>query len=163
MALRNRDFLSAYEPPRPDAYYTIEGQRAVIEVDGERWSDGSRFAFGAFLSSGRLAGRVALDNIVMGAWRNATLGYYVDRELNGRGVATRAVALAVDFAFERLGLHRVQAGIMPRNAASARVVGKLGFRHEGLAERYLYIGGSWEDHDIYALTVEDWRAPRLVR
>ena len=92
----------------------------------------------------------------MGAWHNATLGYYVDEELNGRGIATKAVVLACEFAFSKLGLHRIQAGIMPRNVASARVVQKAGFRHEGLAERYLYIAGSWEDHDIYALTVEDW-------
>jgi [ribosomal protein S5]-alanine N-acetyltransferase len=109
-----------------------------------------------FLPSGRLIGRVALDNIVLGAWHNATIGYYVDRELNGRGLATRAVLLVVRFGFEQAGLHRIQAGVMPRNAPSARVLSKLGFRHEGRAKHYLYINGVWEDHDIYALTIEDW-------
>jgi [ribosomal protein S5]-alanine N-acetyltransferase len=160
--VRNREFLSAYEPPRPDAYYTLDGQRTIVAVDAERWSAGARFAFGIFLPSGRIAGRVALDNVVMGAWHNATIGYFVDRELNGRGLCTRAVALVAEFAFARAGLHRIQAGVMPRNVAPARVLQKLGFRHEGLAKRYLYIKGTWEDHDIYALTTEDWptgRAP----
>jgi ribosomal-protein-alanine N-acetyltransferase len=156
LVLRNRSFLADYEPARPDAYYTLEGQRALVDFDSERWAAGARYAFGIFLPSGRLAGRVALDNVVMGAWHNATLGYYVDRELNGQGLCTRAVALVAEFAFERAGLHRIQAGVMTRNVASARVLEKVGFRHEGRALRYLFINGAWEDHDIYALTTEDW-------
>ena len=152
---RNRDFLSEYEPPRPESHYTLEGQRRLVQIDVERWEAGARYAFGIFLPSGRIAGRVALDNVVMGAWHNATLGYYVDRGLNGRGLATEAVRLICGFAFDTAGLHRIQAGVMPRNAASARVLAKVGFRHEGLAKHYLFINRRWEDHDIYALTVED--------
>jgi ribosomal-protein-alanine N-acetyltransferase len=154
--LRNRSFLAAFEPPRPERHYTLAGQKELIEIDIERWSAGLRFAFGVFLVSGEVVGRVALDNVVMGAWHNATIGYYVDQDHNGRGIATEAVLLALRFAFERAGLHRVQAGVMPRNKPSARVLAKLGFRHEGLAKHYLYINGVWEDHDMYALTVEDW-------
>jgi [ribosomal protein S5]-alanine N-acetyltransferase len=156
VVVRNRDFLSGFEPPRPEGHYTLEGQKLLVQVDRERWDAGVRYAFGIFLPSGRVAGRVALDNVVMGAWHNATLGYYVDRELNGRGLCTRAVALVAQFAFEHAGLHRIQAAVMPHNAASVRVLEKVGFRHEGLAKRYLFIDGAWEDHDIYALTVEDW-------
>lgn len=101
-------------------------------------------------------GRVALDNVVLGAWHNATIGYFIDEQHNGRGLATSAVRLVCKFGFEDAGLHRIQAGVMPRNAASARVLEKVGFRREGLAKRYLFIAGAWEDHDIYALTTEDW-------
>jgi ribosomal-protein-alanine N-acetyltransferase len=52
----------------------------------------------------------------------------------------------------------VQPAIIPRNTASTRVAQKVGFRHEGRALRYLKINGVWEDHDIYALTSEDWQA-----
>ena len=52
----------------------------------------------------------------------------------------------------------MQPAIIPRNTASRRVAEKVGFRHEGRALRYLKINGVWEDHDIYALTAEDWRA-----
>ena len=69
---------------------------------------------------------------------------------------TRAVRLAVRFAFEHAGLHRVQPAIIPRNVRSVRVAEKVGFRLEGRALRYLKINGVWEDHDVYALTVEDW-------
>jgi ribosomal-protein-alanine N-acetyltransferase len=94
--------------------------------------------------------------VVLGAWHNATIGYFIDETHNGRGLATSAVRLVCKFGFEGAGLHRIQAGVMPRNASSARVLEKVGFRREGLAKRYLFIAGVWEDHDIYALTTEDW-------
>ena len=65
-------------------------------------------------------------------------------------------------AFETLQLHRIQAAVMPRNAGSRRILGKLGFREEGLARRYLQIAGSWEDHLIHALTREE-RPPKAAR
>jgi ribosomal-protein-alanine N-acetyltransferase len=70
------------------------------------------------------------------------------------------VALILQFAFEQARLHRVQPAVIPRNVASIRVVQKAGFRLEGRAERYLQIGGVWEDHDIFAMTAEEWRAKR---
>src|SRR5205085_692254 len=81
----------------------------------------------------------------------------VDRAANGRGICTEAVGLVVGIALDRLGLHRVQAAVMPRNAASIRVLEKNGFRREGLAPRYLRINGRWEDHLIFAVTAEDPR------
>ena len=62
----------------------------------------------------------------------------------------------VAFAFGPLGLHRVQAAVMPNNPASLRVLDKAGFRREGLAERYLQIAGVWADHVLFATTVEEW-------
>ncbi|MBO0835120.1 MAG: GNAT family N-acetyltransferase, partial [Actinobacteria bacterium] len=57
--------------------------------------------------------------------------------------------------FFTVGLHRVEATIRPENAASRRVVEKLGFREEGLRRRCLHIDGAWHDHICYAMTVED--------
>ena len=64
------------------------------------------------------------------------------------------------YAFEELGLHRLQIAIIPRNGASRRVVEKLALREEGVALRYLEINGVWEDHVRYALTSEEWDARR---
>lgn len=91
-----------------------------------------------------------------GAWQNAVLGYFVDADQNGKGFATEAARLALGFAFGHAGLHRVQAGVMPRNERSIRVLAKTGFRNEGVALRYLEIGGMWEDHIIFAITREEW-------
>jgi ribosomal-protein-alanine N-acetyltransferase len=105
------------------------------------------------------AGRVTLSEISRGAFQNAYLGYFVSEDRNGRGIATAAARLALDVAFRDERLHRVQAAIIPRNAASIRVVEKVGMRREGLALRYLRIDGRWEDHAIYALTAEEWPTP----
>jgi ribosomal-protein-alanine N-acetyltransferase len=77
------------------------------------------------------------------------------RPVAGRGIVPTAVALATDHCFEVLGLHRVEVNIRPENAPSLRVVAKLGFRDEGLRERYLHIGDEWCDHRSFALTTED--------
>ena len=73
----------------------------------------------------------------------------------GRGVVPTAVALVVDHLFDVARLHRVEANVRPENAASRRVVEKLGFRCEGRHERYLYIDGAWRDHLTYALVRDD--------
>ena len=95
---------------------------------------------------GRLAGQVTIDNIVRGALRSGYLGYWIDREVAGRGMASLAVALVCDHAFGAVGLHRLQADIRPENGPSQRLVERLGFRQEGLLRRYLDIDGDWRDH-----------------
>ena len=90
-------------------------------------------------------------------FESAYLGYSVSERHNGRGYATEAVRQVLAVAFEELGLHRVQAAVMPINLASIRVLEKAGFREEGLALRYLQINGVWEDHKLFALTAEEWR------
>lgn len=105
-----------------------------------------------------ILGRVALGAIQRGALLNAHLGYWIDAAHEGQGLTTEAVREATTFAFASLGLHRVQAAVMPRNQGSHRVLEKVGYRREGLALRYLFIAGAWEDHVLYALTREDWTA-----
>ena len=157
LRLKDRDFLADFEPHRRPSYFTRSGQAAEIAGDEVDDRAGAGHAFGIFRTEDeQLAGRVRLSNVVRGAWHNATLGYFVARAYSGRGVATEAVGLALGFAFEEARLHRVQAGVMPHNHASRRVLEKNGFRLEGRSERYLYIGGAWQDHDIYAITQEEW-------
>jgi [ribosomal protein S5]-alanine N-acetyltransferase len=61
----------------------------------------------------------------------------------------------VDYCFSALRLHRIEIAIRPENAASLRVVAKLGFRPEGLRPRYLHIDGEWRDHLVFALNAEE--------
>jgi ribosomal-protein-alanine N-acetyltransferase len=104
---------------------------------------------------GRLAGQVTVDNIVRGAMRSGHLGYWIDRAVAGRGMASLAVALVCDHAFRVAGLHRLQADIRPENRPSQRLVRRLGFSEEGLLRRYLDIDGDWRDHLSFALLAED--------
>ncbi len=151
--MANREFLRPFEPSRPDWFFTLPGIRGELErADTDRAGD-AMYAFGIWEgAAATLVGRIALSNIVRGAWQNATLGYFVGEAWGGRGYATEAVRQTVAFAFDRAGLHRVQAAVMPRNIRSIRVVEKNGFALEGLAKRYLQIDGKWEDHLIYSVT-----------
>jgi [ribosomal protein S5]-alanine N-acetyltransferase len=162
LALRvaNRDHTGPWDPLRDESFYTEAGQRLELDLDQRSWAAGSAYAFAVLDTeeADRLIGRVALSNVVRGPWQNATLGYWIDKDSLGRGHATRAVRLVLRFAFEHAGLHRVQPAIIPRNTRSVRVAEKAGFRLEGRALRYLKINGTWEDHDVYALTAEDWDA-----
>lgn len=154
---RNHEFFQLFEPIRPASYLTLEGQQELIAQAMSDFAKQTAFAFGVFLrDNDQMIGRVALSNVARGAWQNATLGYFLDKELNGKGYTTAAVGLALRYAFTDGQLHRVQAGVMPRNLGSIRVLEKNGFRYEGLSLRYLQINGKWEDHNMYAITVEEW-------
>jgi ribosomal-protein-alanine N-acetyltransferase len=112
---------------------------------------------------GQLAGQLTVSSIVYGSLRSASIGYWVSQHAAGHGVIPTSVALATDHCFGALGLHRVEVNIRPDNAASLRVVQKLGFRDEGVRARYLHINGAWHDHRTFALTTEDLPGTTLVQ
>lgn len=111
----------------------------------------------------RLVGQLTVSSITWGSLRSANIGYWVDEACAGRGITPTAVALAVDHCFGAAGLHRIEVCIRPENAASLRVVHKLGFRSEGLRRAYLHIDGGWRDHESFALTAEDVPEGLLAR
>jgi ribosomal-protein-alanine N-acetyltransferase len=157
--VRNRSFLEPFEPARPESDFTLAGQVASLRAVEEARAAGTTYAFGIRAPGGELAGRITLSQVFRRNFRNCYLGYWVAESHNGRGYATSAVLQAVGYAFEVLGLHRVQANVMTKNPRSARVLEKAGFRREGLALRYLEIAGRWEDHDMFAITAEEWPPP----
>jgi ribosomal-protein-alanine N-acetyltransferase len=104
---------------------------------------------------GNLVGQLTVGGMMWGSLRTAFIGYWVDESVAGRGVMPTALAMATDYCIGTVGLHRVEVNIRPENRASLRVVEKLGFRDEGLRERYLHIDGAWRDHRTFALCAED--------
>lgn len=154
--LRNRDFFQPFEPIRDESYFSLEGQEKEIAACIHGVESGQSYIFGIFLQgTDELIGRIALTSVSRGPFQNAYLGYNMDQQHNGKGYGTAAVVLCITFAFEQLGLHRIQAGVMSRNLPSIRILEKIGFRQEGLAQRYLKINGKWEDHVLFAITTED--------
>lgn len=117
-------------------------------------------------SKGTIVGQVSLNNISRGAFLSTAVGYWIAKPFARQGLMREGLTLAISLAFAPtasppplmagLGLHRVEANIMPRNRASIGLVKSLGFRYEGTAQRYLRIAGSWEDHERWAITVEEW-------
>ena len=104
---------------------------------------------------GQFAGQLTVWHIVWGSSRSAEVAYWMDEGFAGRAVMPTALAMGIDYCFGTLGLHRIEAGIRPENAASRRTVEKLGFRDEGTRVRQVHIDGGWRDHICYAITAEE--------
>lgn len=106
---------------------------------------------------GAIVAYIGLSQIVMGPFCSCYMGYWTGAPHVRRGYASEGVALTLQRAFTELGLHRVEANIIPENVASSRVIARCRFRREGYSPRYLKIAGEWRDHERWAITVEDWR------
>lgn len=157
LRLSNEDWLAPWEPTSRQSWAERHSASAFIAMMSRlrpQARAGVVLPF-ALLYRDALAGQLTVANVVRGALRSAQIGYWIDREVSGRGVMTIAVALAVDHCFGPVGLHRIQIDIRPENVRSRRVVEKLGFREEARFVRYLDIDGAFRDHIGYALTVED--------
>ncbi|CAG4924409.1 MULTISPECIES: GNAT family protein [Acidithrix] len=156
--VRCGDWLTQWEPLPPEGWGDPNGKRLYQSrcVAREQESRlGSAYAFGVFLED-NFIGEANLSGIQRGPVQTANIGYWIDKERAGKGYIPEAVAVIFKFAFEDLGLHRIAISIVPRNEPSHGVITKLGIRHEGIAVRYIEINGAWEDHDIFAITVEEW-------
>ncbi len=155
----NRDHFGPWWPARDPALTDDLHFDEQLRRCFEGFERGTDARMGGFLPDGTLAALVNLSQIFHGPFENAYIGWSVSVECGGRGLATEAVTALLDFAFaprpSGLGLHRVQANIMPANARSVRVAEKCGFRREGLALRYLKIAGRWEDHLMFARLADE--------
>jgi ribosomal-protein-alanine N-acetyltransferase len=147
----NRDFMAPFEPARAEANFTDSGQLALIRDLLARHERGQTLPHVILDEDGSVVGRITLNEIVRGPFQSCSLGYWVAASANGRGLATAAVRDIVRVAFEDLGLHRIQAGTLPGNVRSQRVLESNGFVRFGLAPAYLRIAGRWQDHVLFQL------------
>lgn len=109
-------------------------------------------------SSGAVIGSVALMDLSRAIFQNAYFGYHIMHHHWRKGYAFEACQYVMAFAFDRLALHRIEAGIEPENEPSCVLAKKLGMRVECVSPRRLFIRGAWRDMSLYAMTVEDWDA-----
>jgi len=155
LVVRNRGFLAPWEPERPDSYFTLDGQAEVIAEALERYEHGTQIPRVILDESTAVVGRINLNNIVRGAFRSASVGYWLADEAGGRGLATAAVAEMIRVGFDEEGLHRLEAGTVPENIRSQAVLRRNGFEQYGYAPRYLSIAGRWQDHLLFQKLHED--------
>jgi ribosomal-protein-alanine N-acetyltransferase len=153
---RSRAFLRPWEPRVRDPGGHGRFDRILASRRGGR----SVKTLVCRLEDGAVLGAVNLNDVVRGVFQSATMGYWVGAEHARQGFMTEAVALALRHAFGTLGLHRVEANFMPSNRASRALARRSGFRREGYSPRYLRIAGRWQDHERWAILVEDWRRRR---
>jgi ribosomal-protein-alanine N-acetyltransferase len=158
----SEDFFAPWSPSRTGSYDDIF-RTEMTKVDAGR-RNGTHYRMVGALEDGRIAGFFSLGEIVRGVFHNAYVGWKVNVEVARQGFATEGVTALLDLAFAQDGaaLHRIQANVIPSNTPSIRLAEKLGLRREGIAERYLEIAGRWQDHAMYARTVEEHRFTYLA-
>ena len=145
---RNREAFAPFDPAREEDFYTAAGQAEALAWDQGQAEAGRSFRFLLVQPRhpGKVMGAFGLNEIVRGAFQSCFVSYKIDASLWGRGYGSEAIERGTRWAFHTLGLHRVEANILPRNLPSLRAAAKAGYEQEGLAKRYLKINGVWEDH-----------------
>jgi ribosomal-protein-alanine N-acetyltransferase len=162
--LRNESWLFKWEPTSSHGWYdrnAVGAWPALLSALRKAGRAGTMLPF-VITYGGTLVGQMNVSNVVHGALRSCTVGYWVDKDVAGRGITPTALALVIDHCFDTVGLHRVEVDIRPENEASLRVVEKLGLRREGFFERYLDIDGAWRDHIAFAVTVEELQGGTML-
>ncbi|MCS5635066.1 MAG: GNAT family N-acetyltransferase [Myxococcota bacterium] len=159
---READFVSAVErsrslfagfvtpPASGEAYGDYLGRCARPRVEGR---------LVVLQESNEMVGVINLNEVVLGSFRSAYLGYYAFSPHAGRGYMREGLEAMISWAFGDLSLHRLEANIQPDNVASIGLVRGLGFRMEGFSPRYLKVGSDWRDHERWALLVDEWDGP----
>jgi ribosomal-protein-alanine N-acetyltransferase len=153
--MRNAAWLGPWEATVPPGSGEVVPSYAEMISRFRAEARAGRTMAWAMTLDGRLVGQLTVAGITLGSLRSATIGYWIDSQVAGRGLTTMAVAMACDHCFRALRLHRIEIVIRPENAASLRVVEKLGFRHEGFRPAYLHIDGAWRDHEVFALNADE--------
>lgn len=152
---QSREFLLPWEPEWPANDLTRPAFRARVKRYHRDIADDTSYPFFIFSQDGRqLLGAITLSNVRRGVAQMGTLGYWIGALYTRRGYMTEAVGLTLDFAFDHLQLHRVEAACLPHNAASIALLHRSGFTQEGYARAYLKIAGRWQDHLLFGRSLD---------
>ena len=160
---RNAEWLGPWEatvPPESDEPIPTYGQMLARFRAEAR---GGRMIPWAMTVERRFVGQLTVAGITLGSLRGASIGYWIDARVAGRGITPLAVALAIDHCFGELALHRIEVVIRPENKASLRVVEKLRLRREGTRPAFLHIDGAWRDHEVFAVHSDEVRGRMVDR
>ncbi|MFT4245759.1 MAG: GNAT family N-acetyltransferase [Micrococcaceae bacterium] len=151
--IQNRKFLEPWEPKRSNEFYTLKGQQEAITRSVAAYQAETDIPF-VILKDQKIVGTMNISGIVKGVFESCNIGYWVSEEHLGQGIASKAVKLVKCIVFKELKLHRIQAGTLPNNLASQKVLIKNGFSRYGYAPNYLKINGKWQDHILFQLINE---------
>lgn len=162
LRMESRAFLTPWEPTWNEddltrTSFRLRVKRVAREIAADE-------AYSLFILDGRsemLLGGLTLGLVRRGVAQACTLGYWMGQRHAGKGHMSEAVRGALRFAFQDLALHRVEAACLPNNAASRRLLERVGFQQEGTARSYLRINGVWADHLLYAALSGDGSASEV--
>lgn len=151
LVYENKLYWSVYEPLHREDFYTTTVQREKIRESLHLMQEKREFSFGIFEhNTDKMIGNISLYSLKRMPFSSGLIGYSLDKQFSGKGIATEAVHIVKSFGFEHVHLNRIEAYVSPRNIGSIRVLEKNEFLREGLLRKLLFINGKWEDHFMYA-------------
>lgn len=154
---RNESHLKPFEPAWPKDCLSEEFFARRLNRINEDWAQDSAYCFLIFDQDHQsLIGGININNVCRGAAQYAALGYWIDRDWQGRGLMKQSVLTALNFAFGTLKLSRMNAACVPHNTRSKQLLLSCGFTEEGFAKSYIQINGVREDHILFGLNANDF-------
>ena len=160
----SRAFLTPWEPTWPADSLSRLAYKRRLEQYRYEWEQQSGYSLFIFnRADDDLVGGISLTNVRRGVSLTGSLGYWVGGRHARLGFMTDALAAMMDFAFDQLGLHRLEAACLKNNLASQGLLRKSGFQEIGVARQYLRINGQWQDHLLFEILASDRRAARAAK
>jgi [ribosomal protein S5]-alanine N-acetyltransferase len=158
--IANREHFAPWWPRWTPDFFTERYWRERVAQDLENFQQDRAVRLYLFpLSvSDRVMGSIHFSQITRASAQYCVLGYGLDREMEGKGLMSEALRVAIRYMFEERNIHRIMANYIPHNQRSGAVLKRLGFVVEGYARDYLYIDGQWQDHILTGLTNPDWQS-----
>ena len=154
----SRDFLQPWEPTWAPDHFSRKSFTNRVYWSQRALQQGIAVPF--FLirrEDASLVGAITLDNIRRGPAQAGTTGYWIGQPFARQGYMREAITALVKYAFTTLDISRIEAGCLPENAPSRRLLESCGYKYEGVAQSYLQIDGRWRNHVLYANLRHDRR------
>jgi ribosomal-protein-serine acetyltransferase len=149
----NRSHLSAFLP-WVSSMKTVSDMTSYVKSCEELHEQGKEVSF-VILHKGTVAGRIGLHHMNVSN-RNAAIGYWLDKQLEGKGIIVRSCVELISLGFTELGLHRIEIRVAVHNARSQAIPIKLGFRKEGVLREAEFVNGEYFDLVVFSLLEKEW-------
>lgn len=150
---RNLTHLQKWMPWATDDY-SVESASEFIQRTLRDFAEAGRFD-ALIIASGKVIGAIGFHNLST-ANKSAHIGYWIDKDFEGRGIITRCCRVLVNYLYDVRGLNRVQINCNVENTRSRAVAERLGFKLEGIHRQVEYINGRFGDWAVYAMLKEEW-------
>lgn len=157
--VENRELFEKYEPDRPENFYTLSHQESLLRFEYKLAMKLSTVRFYVFLKNdpAKVIGTVCFHNITRPFYSCTEVGYKFAASAHHQGYATEALQKGIEIMRDELGIHRINARVMPVNLPSIHLLERLGFEREGLERESIFLHGVWEDHLRFGLiTTHPW-------
>ncbi len=140
-----------------DDFYSLEHSLRYIRRSFESFASLGGFPTSfAIVYQGKIAGTIGFNH-VSEIHRNASIGYWLGKPYEGKGIMSRSFPVVVDYGFHRLNLHRIEVRVATENSRSRAIPERFGFTQEGILREAEKLGNRYVDHVLYSMLAKEWQ------